>query len=243
MVLSSAAADLRTQIFFLALGGYGLFGIIMDVELKVVPNERYQPKAEILTCDNYVASFVERVDADPAAGMVYGRLCVVPGEHTFLREAILTVFVRSPCEREEIPLLRDAGYATLRREVYRAQIGSEAGKQLRWRAEKEFGELFSGKYFSRNQLLNEAAEVYQEQNIDRTDILHEYFIPTAQFVSFLDRARAIIPKHRGDLLNVTVRNIKEDRDTFLRYADRDMFAFVMLFNQARGQEDVRAWKR
>jgi FAD/FMN-containing dehydrogenase len=86
-------------------------------------------------------------------------------------------------------------------------------------------------------LLNEAADVYQEQNIDRTDILHEYFIPTAQFVSFLDRARAIIPKHRGDLLNVTVRNMKEDRDTFLRYADRDMFAFVMLFNQARGQED------
>jgi FAD/FMN-containing dehydrogenase len=77
----------------------------------------------------------------------------------------------------------------------------------------------------------------REQNIDRTDILHEYFIPYAQFVSFLDRARVIIPEHKGDLLNVTVRNLKEDRDTFLRYADRDMFAFVMLFNQGRGPED------
>src|SRR6185369_16399200 len=30
-----------------------------------------------------------------------------------------------------------------------------------------------------------------------------------------------------------VRDLKEDKDTFLRYADQDMFAFVMLFNQER----------
>lgn len=32
---------------------------------------------------------------------------------------------------------------------------------------------------------------------------------------------------------MTVRNILEDKDTFLRYADREMFSFVMLFNQPR----------
>ena len=224
------------ELFSLALGGYGLFGIILDVELRVVPNERYQPEAEVLPYDKYVARFMAKVDGKLDVGMVYGRLCVVPGEDTFLREAILTVFRRSPCKREEIPVLRDPGYVTLRREVYRAQIGSDAGKQLRWRLEKGLGELFVGKYFSRNQLLNEGAEVYQEQNADRTDILHEYFIPTAQFAAFLDRARAIIPKHHADLLNVTVRNVKQDEDTLLRYADQDMFGFVMLFNQARTQE-------
>jgi FAD/FMN-containing dehydrogenase len=50
---------------------------------------------------------------------------------------------------------------------------------------------------------------------------------------FLARARKIIPQHGGDLLNVTVRNVHEDSDTFLRYADRDLFALVMLFNQPR----------
>jgi FAD/FMN-containing dehydrogenase len=68
------------------------------------------------------------------------------------------------------------------------------------------------------------------------DILHEYFIPTAQFAAFLERAREIIPRHDADLLNVTIRNVREDRDTFLRYADQDMFAFVMLFNQLRTAE-------
>jgi FAD/FMN-containing dehydrogenase len=227
----------NTELFSLALGGYGLFGVILDVELQVTPNERYLPEVEVLASDKYVARFVEKVDGNPAAGMVYGRLCVVPGEETFLREAILTVFHRSPCKREEIPLLRDAGFTALRRGIYRAQIGSDAGKKLRWRAEKRLGEQFFGKFFSRNQLLNEGAEVYQEQSPERTDILHEYFIPPAQFTQFLERVRSIVPKHRGDLLNVTVRNVKQDNDAFLRYADQDMFAFVMLFNQARTQED------
>jgi FAD/FMN-containing dehydrogenase len=52
-------------------------------------------------------------------------------------------------------------------------------------------------------------------------------------MTFLESARRIIPRHHGDLLNVTIRNVLEDKDTFLRYADRDLFAFVMLFNQPR----------
>lgn len=227
----------NAELFSLALGGYGLFGVILDVELQLAPNERYLPEAEVLASNRYVARFAEKVDGNPEVGMVHGRLCVVPGEQTFLREAILTVWRRSPSKREEIPHLRDAGYTALRRGIYRAQIGSDAGKRLRWRAEKKLGEQLFGRFFSRNQLLNEGAEVYQEQDPRRTDILHEYFIPPGQFTSFLERARSIIPKHRGDLLNVTVRNVKQDNDTFLRYANQDVFAFVMLFNQARSPED------
>ena len=31
----------NAELFSLALGGYGLFGVILDVDLQVVPNERY----------------------------------------------------------------------------------------------------------------------------------------------------------------------------------------------------------
>jgi FAD/FMN-containing dehydrogenase len=106
------------------------------------------------------------------------------------------------------------------------------GRKSAGRPEDPGGQI-TRKYFSRNQLLNEEAEVYRERNADRTDILHEYFIPPDRVATFLGSAREIIPRHHGDLLNVTVRNLLEDRDTFLRYADRDLFAFVMLFNQAR----------
>jgi FAD/FMN-containing dehydrogenase len=99
-----------------------------------------------------------------------------------------------------------------------------------------FGEQISKTYVSRNQLLDEGAGVYQEKNADRSDILHEYFIPTSQVPAFIEQARQIIPRHDSDLLNVTIRNVRQDHDAFLRYADQDMFAFVMLFNQARTAE-------
>ena len=51
--------------------------------------------------------------------------------------------------------------------------------------------------------------------------------------AFVPRMRQIVPRHKVDLLNVTVRSIDTDRDTFLRYADQPVFSFVMLFNQQR----------
>lgn len=229
----------NSELFSLVLGGYGLFGIILDAELRVVPNERYQPHVEVFPAILYNVRFTERVNGihgrKPDAGMVYGRLRVLPGDG-FLSEAILTVFRKAPCPREEIPELKSLGYETLRREIYRAQIGSDAGKEVRWKTELMVSKQIASKFFSRNQLINEPAETYQEQNADRTDILHEYFIPTQKIHAFLTRARTIIPKHHGDLLNVTIRNVMEDKDTVLRYADQEMFAFVMLFNQRRSKD-------
>jgi FAD/FMN-containing dehydrogenase len=226
----TCSRESNSELFSLALGGYGLFGIILDVELRVVPNERYRTEAEVIPSSQYYATFKQKVHDD--IGMAYGRLCVVPGEH-FLKEAILTVFRKAPCEPKDIPPLRGLSNMTVRREVFRAQIGDVNGKKLRWKLEKTLGENSKGKFVSRNQLLNEPADVYQEQNADRTDILHEYFIPVEKIEDFLTRARVLFPKHPVDLLNVTVRDVREDRDTLLRYADQDMFAFVMLFNQPR----------
>src|SRR5205823_13643055 len=50
---------------------------------------------------------------------------------------------------------------------------------------------------------------------------------------FLTAARRIIRKHNGNLLNVTVREVETDSDTFLRYASQPMIAFVMFFSQTR----------
>lgn len=220
----------NTELFGLALGGYGLFGVILDTELRVVPNARYRPAAETVPVSRYAARFGEKA-AD--ARMAYGRLCVAPGDD-FLRQSILTVFRDAPCPPVDIPPLHDLGYVGLRRAVYRSQIDSGAGKEFRWRTERRLGDELGKLLVSRNQLLNERAAIYREGNADRTDVLHEYFVPGDRFADFLERARTILPRYPGaDLLNVTVRTVKEDRDTVLRYADRDLFALVFLFNQGR----------
>ena len=42
----------NAELFSLVLGGYGLFGVILDADLRVVPNERYQPETEVISADH-----------------------------------------------------------------------------------------------------------------------------------------------------------------------------------------------
>lgn len=226
----------NAELFSLALGGYGLFGIILDADLAVVPNERYRPQTQIFPAAEYVERYARKVEGNPEIGMAYGRLSIVPGEQTFLREAILTAFRRYPCAASEIPPLKSPEMAGFRRDIFRSQIGSDSGKRLRWQAEKRLEPALAKRFFSRNQLLNEGVAEYEERSASRTDILHEYFVPPDQLTSFLKRARVIIPRQHGELLNVTVRHVHQDPDTVLRYADQNVFALVMLFNHPRTPE-------
>ena len=53
----------NAELFSLVLGGYGLFGVVLDVELRVVPNERYRleqiivPATEALDANKLVTGF------------------------------------------------------------------------------------------------------------------------------------------------------------------------------------------
>jgi len=227
----------NTELFSLVLGGYGLFGIILDVQLDVVPNERLQLEQFVVPIENALEQFEQSIDAHPGASMVYARLNIIPDE--FLEEAIVSIF---RAQEGEIPGLTDPDMIALRRVLFRGSAESNYGKELRWEAETKLQPLLSSAVFSRNQLLNEGVETFQNRSSSSTDILHEYFIPREGIDAFLAELRRIVPLHDGNLLNVTVRSVDADEDTFLRYADGHMFAFVMLFQQPRTNEGDEAMR-
>jgi FAD/FMN-containing dehydrogenase len=220
----------NSELFALAAGGYGLFGIVLDARLRVVPNARYRAERAVFPADRYEAEYADRVERTDAA-MAFGRLCVTPGEGTFLREAILTSFHPDPLPDGAVPPLAPVAGSGLARAVLRGSIGSEYGKALRWDAEKHAGTAVFGRWFTRNQLLHTGVERFQERSADRVDVLDESFVPRGQVAAFLERMRTILPRHDVDLLNVTVRAVGRDDQTVLRYAPSEGFAFVFLFNQ------------
>jgi FAD/FMN-containing dehydrogenase len=221
----------NTELFSLALGGYGLFGIILDVELRVVPNERYRLEQFVVRTDQSLETFDAQIRSRPDVAMVYARMGIVPSE--LFDEVIINAFFH---EAGAIPPLADQETPGLRRAVFRGSAQSDYGKELRWNAEAKLQPLLAGKVFSRNQLLNEGVAVFENRSAATTDILHEYFVPRRRAAEFVAAMRSILPKHTANLLNVTVRSVDEDTDTFLRYADHDMLAFVMLFVQERTDE-------
>lgn len=217
------------ELFSLALGGYGLFGIILEVELEVVPNRRYRIEQIAVPTHRALETFDGEVRSDPAVAMAYARLCITPGR--FLEDVIINVFRDDPAADGSMPALEEPGAVALRRSVFRGSEDSDYGKALRWNLETALQPHVRDEHFSRNQLLNEGVEVFENRSVGSTDILHEYFMPRDGVAGFVQELRRIVPAHGGDLLNVTVRFIDTDEDTFLRYADGPMFALVMLFAQ------------
>jgi FAD/FMN-containing dehydrogenase len=193
----------------------------------VVPNQRYRLEQYVVPVDQSLVTFDERIKDQPHVQMVYARMSILPDR--LFDEVIFNVLIHEP--DGEIPPLIQPGMAKLRRSVFRGSADSDYGKELRWSAETKLQPWLTGKIFSRNQLLNEGVEVFQNRAVDSTDILHEYFVPRERVVEFVTAMRQIVLKHRPNLLNVTVRAVNEDTDTFLRYADQSMLAFVLLLVQ------------
>lgn len=218
------------ELFSLVLGGYGLFGIILDADLKVVPDEVYRPERFMIPLEKYAETFEEKVAQRPDAGLAYGRLCPAPDR--FLKEAILTVYYRVP-GKKPTPYTPEPSLTWLKRLIFRGSVGSDYGKNLRWKLEKDWGEKIGGGEATRDEILNEGIEVFENRSGESTDILHEYFIPKDKLAAFIGQSGKIIPAYRADLLNLTVRDLKKDRDSFLNYADQDLFALVMLFHEGR----------
>jgi FAD/FMN-containing dehydrogenase len=229
------------ELFRLALGGYGLVGIVIDAELAMVDNALLIPRAERLAAEQLPSRLLEIV-ADPALRLLYGRLSVARAD--FLRDALLVAFTPAPRQPSKLPPVKhSATYALASRNLFRAQIGSERGKQARWLAETRLTPRIGQSGLTRNTLLDSPVAALADRDPARTDILHEYFLPPARFDDFLAACREIIPAHRQDLLNVTLRFVEPDPISVLAYARERRIAAVMLFVQNRTTEadaDMRA---
>lgn len=227
------------ELFSLAMGGYGLFGVIIDVKLRVVENDMYRIKQRIIKSEDYIKEFDQHTKGNANIGMAFGRINISP--ENFMEESILSTFTID--NKENVKPLQENDFSSLRRTVFRSSANSAYGKNLRWKAEKLASSGVNGKLFSRNQLLNEGVDVFQNTDTNYTDILHEYFIPKISVNKFIKEVKKIMPGYNVDLLNITIRDVGKDDDTFLNYANEEVFGFVLLFNQSKNKEAEIEMKR
>ncbi|TGE29076.1 FAD-binding oxidoreductase [Hymenobacter metallicola] len=216
------------QLFSLVLGGYGLLGIILEAQLRTVPNEQYSYHRVYAPAATYLEQYAKHVDRNPRVGLAYGRLNVTPDN--FLEGVMLNYFEREgPAPRGGS--LQEPGLTDLKRAIFLGSKRDGYGKQLRWNMERTFTRTQVGNEFTRNQIMNESPALYLNRTAGQTDVLHEYFIPRRNFDAFRRALQRIVPRHQADLLNITLRNVYPDKDTFLPYAREEVFGFVMFFNQ------------
>lgn len=228
------------ELFRLVMGGYGLFGVILDLDVEMTENVLLRSRFAVMPAEDFAKRFVA-AESDPAVRMAYGRLNVTHSD--FFSEAVLVTFHPERTPPDGLPPLRHARLAPmLTRQVYRAQLGSERNKRARWFAETVVvPKSFTG-VFTRNSLMNEPVANLANRDPKRTDILHEYFIAPERFNEFIQGCRSIIPKAQADFLNVTLRYVRKDETSVLAYATTSRIAAVMSFSllkTAEGEADMQ----
>lgn len=218
----------NADIFNLTMGGYGLTGAIIDMVVEMEPNQRLQPTFQTLPASEFSAAFMAAV-ADSAVTMAYGRLNV---ERARFFEDSLLITYRATDDQDDLPAASGSGLmARLAAHVYRAQLGNEAMKRVRWWTETRLAPSLGDGIATRNSLINEPVVTLDDRDPNRTDILHEYFVASERFDDFLQACRDVIPASYQEFLNVTLRYIAQDDESVLSYAPVHRIAAVMSFSQ------------
>jgi hypothetical protein len=228
------------EIFRHAMGGYGLFGVILELELDMVPNSRLTPTYEPMPGKDIGQFFIQALKSDPTIQMAYGRLDV--SLDRFFERGMLITY-RPSADQKNLPPASGSGIIShVSRLIFRNQLESDLGKHVRWWTETALGPELVGES-TRNSLLNEPVITLDDNDPSRTDVLHEYFVAPEKFPDFVKACQEIIPASYQQLLNVTVRFVNTDHDSVLAYATEPRIASVMLFSQEkteRGEADM-AW--
>jgi FAD/FMN-containing dehydrogenase len=221
----------NADIFRLTMGGYGLTGIILDLEVDMVPNVRLEPSYQRLSPSEFGTAFAAAAE-DGEVLMAYGRLDVATSR--FLDETLMITY-RAVASDDPLPAATGSGFVShAARQVYRAQPGSDRVKRLRWWMETSVSPRLAG-HSTRNSLMNEPAATLSDGDPTRTDILHEYFVPAEALGPFTDACRDVVPRSFQELLNVTLRYVRDDPDSVLAYASGPRIAAVMSFTQEKSE--------
>src|SRR6201991_4936617 len=232
----------------------GLFGVIVEAELDIADNLVYQTGRRMLDYKEFPALFAGEIDKDKNIGLMYGHLSTAPS--SFLKEMLLYTYTKvdgSDFNRQ--PLGEVSGVKLRRLTVNLSKQGS-LFQEMKWFSEKHIEHRMENCTVTRAQAIGSAEACLVNRNDpmhdsvpylrnslpDDTDILHEYFIPRSQFVSFVDGMRKIMTDNKTNLLNASVRVVHQEGN-FLTYSPEPAFSLVLYINQTTDDEGNRRMKR
>ena len=218
------------DLFRLAIGGYGLFGVVTRVVLRLRP--RVKVRRVVVLGDT--SSIVEGFEARIRDGFLYGdyQFTTDSTRDSFLRRGVFSCYepVADDTPLTENPTrFHPADWARLT--LYAHQHKRLAFETYASRYLETSGQV----YWADSQLSAAYVDNYHEE-VDRatgatvkaTEMITEIYVPPLRLAAFMDDARVELRARDANLIYGTVRLIEKDDETFLPWAT-DRFACV-IFN-------------
>lgn len=235
--LIDADGELRTcsraanaELFRLAIGGYGLFGIITRVELRLRPRVKVRRVVELGDTATILDRFEERI----RDGYLYGdyQFTTDANRDSFLRRGVFSCYQPVPpdtpltenptrFEPEDWARLTFYSHTQKRRafEVYSTRYLKTSG-QVYW-ADSQLSAAYVDNYHAD---LDRAVGA----KTTGSEMITEIYVRRPELTAFMEEASVALRRRRANVIYGTVRLIERDDETFLAWA-RDRYACV-IFN-------------
>ena len=235
-VLVDATGEARTcsrtensDLFALAIGGYGLFGIVYSVRLRLARRAKLERVVDVIDCHDLPAAFVERI----RSGFDYGdfQFAIDPETPDFLRTGVFS------CYR---PVARDAavsaGRAALDESQWRELLAlAHTNKARAFQRYADYYRSTSGQLYWSD---THQASIYPDGyhlELDGllgaphrgSEMITELYVPRERLPEFLTQSGHCLRETRADLIYGTVRLIEKDTTTFLPWAGESWACTVM----------------
>jgi FAD/FMN-containing dehydrogenase len=218
--LRTCSREENPDLFKLVIGGYGLFGVVYSVRLRLMPRSKVERVVEVRSIDGLIEAFDERI----AAGFLFGdfQFSIDSDDPEFLRRGVFSCYRpvddATPIPEGQRALSRDDWGRLLHlAHVDRAQV---------WDAYTTHYLATSGQvYWSDAHQLAEYIDDYHVE-LDRltgatdraTEMITEIYVPRERLDDFMTDAAADFREHSVDVVYGTVRLIERDEETFLPWA-------------------------
>ena len=231
----------NSGLFALAIGGYGLFGPVASMTLRLAPRRKLQRVVEIQQTDTLMSAFERRIEE----GFLYGdfQFSIDEGSENFLKRGIFSCYQPVP---DETPI--PAGQPELGDDDWRALfVLAHADKAAAYERYAAYYLGTSGQiYWSDEHQLSvyiddyhRVVEVATGAEQRGSEIITEIYVPRSELAEFLDRVRTDFRRNEVNLIYGTIRLIEKDEESFLAWAKQPYACTIFNLHADHSAEGLR----
>lgn len=232
----------RPELFYGAIGGYGVLGVIADVTLDLVPNVAVERVDELMPFTAYHDFFRQKVQPDSTVIFHNGDL--YPPAYEKVHAVSYRQTDKPVTDPERIQPADQARWS--HRTAYGIISGGRFGSWVREQVIDPW--VFRGNPVTwRNyEASYDVSELEPASRLRGTFVLQEYFIPADSIAVFVPRMAQVLHTRQVNVVNVSIRHARPDPGTYLAWAPTEVFALVLYYKQGTTPDAQRAvgqWTR
>lgn len=214
--------DQNYELFRLVAGGYGLFGCVYSVTLRLVPRRMLKRFVELVGIEDLMQRFEERI----SDGFLYGDFQFSTDDTStdFLRHGVFSCY--QPVDHRGPP---PSNQRVLSQDDWMRLISlAHIDKRLAFKLYSEHYLATSGQiYFSDRHQLADYLDGYH-QRLDKdlgakcraSEVISEFYIPRDRLADFMKAVSDDFRKYGVDVIYGTIRLIERDEVSFLTWASQ-----------------------